>query len=136
MKRSEALLLRGIIESSVQYLDGNTSLKAIVLHSHWKENVSYVVGTKVQYNGKLWRSVQSHVSQTGWNPEDASSLWEQINETSKGTITDPIPYDRNMSLENGKYYTQDGVTYLCNRDTGNPVYNALSELVGLYVEVV
>ena len=40
-----------------------------------------------------------------------------------------------MALENGKYYIQDGVTYLCNRDTGNPVYNALSELVGLYVEI-
>lgn len=29
-----------------------------------------------------------------------------------------------------------GVTYLCNRDTGIAVYNALSELVGLYVEEV
>lgn len=41
-----------------------------------------------------------------------------------------------MALENGKYYTQDGVTYLCNRDTGSPVYHPLSELVGLYVEAV
>ena len=29
---------------------------------------------------------------------------------------------------------QDGKIYRCIRDTGNPVYNALSELVGLYVE--
>ena len=41
-----------------------------------------------------------------------------------------------MVLESGKYYSQDGVTYHCTRDTGNPVYHALSELVGLYVEVV
>jgi hypothetical protein len=41
-----------------------------------------------------------------------------------------------MALEHGKYYTQDGVTYLCIRDTGNPVYNHLSDLVGLYVEIV
>lgn len=41
-----------------------------------------------------------------------------------------------MALENGKYYTQSNVVYLCNRDTGNPVYNQLSDLVGLYVEVV
>ena len=39
-------------------------------------------------------------------------------------------------MENGKYYTQGGVLYLCNRDTGDPVYHALSELVGLYVVVV
>lgn len=33
-------------------------------------------------------------------------------------------------------YIQDGVTYLCNRNTVNPVYNPLSELVGIYVEEV
>ena len=35
-----------------------------------------------------------------------------------------------------KINTQDGVTYLCNRNTGNPVYHPLSALVGLYVEAV
>ena len=35
-----------------------------------------------------------------------------------------------------KSNTQDGVTYLCNRNTGQPVYNALADLVGLYVETV
>lgn len=38
--------------------------------------------------------------------------------------------------ENGKYYTQNGKTYLCNRDTVNAVYNQLSELVGIYVTEV
>ena len=76
-------------------------------------------------------------SQDGWEPSTATaSLWEQINETHAGTLYDPIPYSDNMALENGKYYTQDGVIYLCNRSTGQPVYNALADLVGLYVEVV
>lgn len=35
-----------------------------------------------------------------------------------------------------KYYTQNGALYLCNRDTVNPVYHALADLVGIYVEVV
>lgn len=30
----------------------------------------------------------------------------------------------------------DGVTYLCIRDTGSPVYHPLRELVGLYVKMV
>ena len=38
-------------------------------------------------------------------------------------------------MEAGKHYTQNGVTYLCNRDTVNPVYNDLAALVGIYVEV-
>ena len=41
-----------------------------------------------------------------------------------------------MALVSGKYYSQDGVTYLCNRDTTNPVYNPLRELAKIYVEVI
>ena len=53
-----------------------------------------------------------------------------------GTLENPIPYEGNMILENGKYYSQDGVTYLCNRDTINPVYNALKTLINIYVKEV
>lgn len=51
-------------------------------------------------------------------------------------MADPTPYDGNMELFAGLYYVQNGVTYLCNRSTGQPVYNTLAELVGLYVETV
>jgi hypothetical protein len=95
----------------------------------------YAVGHKVQYDGQLWRVLQAHTSQTGWEPENAPALWEQINETHSGTADDPIPYSGNMALVNGLYYTQDGLTYLCIRSTGVPVYNKLAELVDIYVEL-
>ena len=83
--------------------------------------------------GAVYRSLQNG---NVWLPENAPALWEQINETYSGTADDPIPYSGNMTLVNGLYYTQDGTVYLCIRDTGPPVYNALSDLVGLYVEVI
>ena len=61
------------------------------------------------------------------------SLYAEVCETHAGTLDDLIPYDGNMALENGKYYIQNSTIYLCNRDTVNPVYNPLSELVGIYV---
>jgi glycosyltransferase EpsD len=64
------------------------------------------------------------------------SLFARIDEAHVGTEDDPIPYSGNMALENGKYYTEGGKVYRCTRDTVNPVYNSLSALVGLYVEVV
>ena len=70
----------------------------------------------------------------GWNPETAASLWEVINETHVGTLGDPIPYDGNMALVSGLYYVQNGVIYLCTRDTVNPVYTGLDELVGIYTK--
>lgn len=118
-------------------VDDNTALRMLEFYPEWSAGQSYQSGYKVQRSGKLWRCIQAHTAITGWEPSMATaSLWEQICETHDGTLDDPIPYDGNMSLENGKYYIQDYAIYLCNRDTGNPVYNALSELVGIYVEVV
>lgn len=136
MKRSEALNLRKHIEDAVQSLPDAAALEAVVLHPVWKAGIAYTVGYKTQHNGKLWRCLQAHTSQSGWEPENVPALWEEICETHDGSLHDPIPYEDSMALENGKYYSQDGVTYLCNRDTVNPVYNPLSELVGIYVEIV
>lgn len=116
-------------------VDDNTALRMKWFYPTWEESKSYTAGFKVQYGGKLFRCVQGHTSQTGWEPStNTASLWEEICESHNGTIDDPIPYDGNMALENGKYYMQDGVIYKCVHDTVNPVYNALNELVGIYVE--
>ena len=71
---------------------------------------------------------------SAWEPENSPALWEEICEAHTGTLADPIPYSGNMELENGKYYIQDGFVYRCTRDTINPVYNALADLIGMYVE--
>lgn len=133
--RSEEVLAM-LIPQQINTLavDDNTALRMLAYYPEWAADTTYTVGYKVRRNGKLWRVVQAHTSQTGWEPENAASLWEQINETHAGTMDDPIPYSGNMALMAGLYYMQDWVIYKCTRDTGNPVYHSLSELVGLYVE--
>ena len=115
-------------------VDDNMALRMLDFYPEWSAGTAYTVGYKVRRDGKLWRVLQAHTSQTGWEPENAASLWEQINETHAGTIDNPIPYSGNMALTYGLYYMQDWVIYKCTRDTGNPVYHALNELAGLYVE--
>ena len=118
-------------------VDDNTALRMTEFYPEWTSGQAYTAAYKVQYGGNLWRCMQAHTAQSGWEPSTATaSLWEQICESHDGTLADPIPYSGNMTLENGKYYTQDGATYLCTRDTGNPVYNALADLVGIYVDTV
>lgn len=114
-------------------VDDNTALRMRDFYPKWAAGQAYTAGHKVQHGGKLWSCLQSHTSQTGWEPENAPALWTEICETHDGTLADPIPYDGNMALESGKYYIQDYTIYLCTRDTGNPVYNPLAELVGIYV---
>ena len=126
-----------LIRQSVNALevDDNTALRMLDFYPEWVEDVGYDVGYKVRYGGRLWRVVQAHTSQAGWEPENAASLWEQINETHSGTAEDPIPYEGNMVLEQGKHYVQDYVIYLCSRDTVYSVYHPLSELTA-YVEAI
>lgn len=118
-------------------VDDNTALRMTEFYPEWESGVAYTAGYKVQRSATLWRCMQAHTSQSGWEPSTATAgLWEQICENHDGTLADPIPYSGNMALENGKYYTQDGAMYLCTRDTGSPVYNALADLVGIYVDTV
>lgn len=135
---TESEVNRMLIRQQINALsvDDNTALRMLEFYPEWSASQAYTAGYKVQYGGKLWRCLQAHTSQTGWEPENAASIWEEICETHSGTLDDPIPYSGNMSLESGKYYIQDYVIYLCNRDTINPVYNPLADLVGLYVETV
>lgn len=119
-------------------VDDNTALRMKEFYPSWESGKAYSVGYKVRYKDKLWKCRQAHTAQVGWEPGETGteSLWEQVCETHGGTLDDPIPYDGNMALEEGKHYHQEFVIYRCVRATGAPVYHALSGLVGLYVEVV
>lgn len=107
-----------------------------------KEGDTVVKGDKFTYEGKLYAVLQDHTILPHYFPSiNTAALYVEVTPDyteegeEYGTLENPIPYEGNMVLENGKYYTQGGVTYLCNRDTINPVYHALAELVNLYVEV-
>ena len=117
-------------------VDDQTAYRMREFYSAWAAGQSYSVGYKLLYGGKLYKVVQAHTSQADWTPDVVPALFTRIDEQHDGTKYDPIPYDGNMAIESGKYYSQDGVTYRGTRDTVNPVYQPLAELVGLYVEAV
>ena len=127
-----ALLIRQQINTLS--VDDSTALRMREFYPVWEAGQDYPEGFKVQRGGALYKALQTHTGQADWEPENAPSLWTEICESHSGTLDDPIPYSGNMALESGKYYIQDYVIYLCTRDTINPVYNPLVELVGLYVE--
>ena len=135
--------LRPYIEQAAQSLLDADGLKAKALYPHWealvkKGSVKAEEGYRFIYNGDLYKCVHPDPAfQSDWVPGNGTAaLYVRIDEAHAGTLADPIPYDGNMELKAGLYYTQSGVTYLCNRNTGQPVYNSLAELVGLYVEMV
>mgnify|MGYP005758140275 CR=1 FL=1 len=129
-----------VARMQAQSLDDAQALTVKAIYPRRDEVIGQAVkqGFKFLYNDILFKVIQPDglIIQEQYIPgEGTESLYAVINETNAGTQEDPIPYAGNMALENGKYYGQDGVIYLCNRDTEIPVYQALKDLVGLYVEV-
>lgn len=128
-----------VARMQAQSLDDAQALTVKVIYPQWSEVIGQTVamGYKFLYGDILYKTIQDNLQiQEQWIPgEGTESLYAVIDETHAGTQEDPIPYNGNMALENGKYYSQDGVIYLCNRDTEIPVYQALKDLVGLYVTV-
>ena len=130
--------LRRTIEGLAEdHLTDAEGLENVELFPWYEVGVDYAVGDRFQYDGELYKVLQAHTSQQSWVPGTGTeSLYVKVDDIHAGTAEDPIPYNGNMELIENLYYTQDGVLYRCTRSTGTAVYNALSELVGLYVEVV
>ena len=132
---------RMLIASQINSLtvDDSTALRMREFYPEWKDLIGTTVdkaGFKFTHGGELYKTIpEQHTFQADWVPgEGTESLYTRIDESHAGTLTDPIPYSGNMALEAGKYYSQSGAVYLCTRDTVNPVYSDLADLVGLYVE--
>lgn len=130
-----ALKLRPLIEKAAESLGDAEAAEAVQLFPPWMHDTTYQEGKRLRFNGRLYKVLQAHTSQNIHPPGSAGTeaLYAVIDVTHAGTLSDPIPYVGNMALESGMYYSQDGITYLCTRDTGIPVYNSLAVLVGLYV---
>lgn len=113
--------------------------KAVMIplcYDAWTTDKAYKVGDRVECDGKLWKCRQEHTSQENWKPSiETASLWEVIDVEHAGTLEDPIPYDQTMTVYNGKYYLEAGITYKCVRDSGQPLYATCASLVGNYFEV-
>lgn len=139
----EATNWKSAIESAIQYVDDETALDIIPLYPLWEDLVvegwvAENAGFKFSHEGKLYKTISPNSTfAENWVPGvGTESIYTCINETNSGDTTDPIPYDGNMELVEGNYYVQNDVVYHCIRGTGTPVYHALADLVGTYVEVV
>lgn len=126
-------------------IEDSKSLRMLEYYPIWENLVAQNVqltdddfeNFKFTYQDELYKVIKPHTFSSAWVPGNGTeSLYIRIDEEHDGDVYDPIPYEGNMVLVNGKYYTQDNVVYLCFRDTVNQVNNPLSELVEIYVKIV
>lgn len=133
----QAKAIRNSMNTVTANLTDEQALEVIELYMPWVVGEAVAVGDMRRDKGKLYRCRQAHTTQADWPPELTPALWAVINETHAGTIDDPIPAERGMEYEYGKYYLdpEDGKIYLCQYGdaTGTVILQYLPhELIGIY----
>lgn len=141
--------LVGYLKASTIAVDDKTALLGAELYPQWEtlsDGSEIAQGVRVRHADVLWKCIKTHNKQANWAPSiHTASLWTAISDnTHAGTIDDPIPVPEQLTkfeYEWGKYYSENGVKYLCNRDKGVPgekyeLSYKPSQLVGHYFEIV
>lgn len=140
-----------VAKTSAQSLPDTLALQAAALYDDFEDVIGREVdqGFKFRYDGKVWKTIQPKmIIQSIYPPGvGTESLYAVINETNAGTISDPIPAQANMEYEYGKYYSENGVIYLCKRggltdEQAEAMYGQKitlqftpSQLIGQYFEI-
>lgn len=136
MKQEHAYKIKEMMHKASASLSDTDALQAVELFAEWATDTDYSVDERIRYEGVLYKCRQAHTSQSIYTPDMIPALWEVVAEPGQGDTPDnPIPYNQSMAIEEGKFYIENDVIYLCIRDSGVPLYTALANVVGNYVEV-
>ena len=66
------------INLSLGAMDDTTSLDFVTLFPVWVTDIYCNAGDRLQYDGKLYRVVQAHTTQEGWEPPNVPALFSEI----------------------------------------------------------
>ena len=90
-------------------------------------------------DAKTYKTMQSSFIFDGtYRPEQegTESLFSVIDLECTGTQSNPIPYNINMAVEKGKFYSFKNKLYECIRSSGQPLYATPNSLLGNYFKAL
>lgn len=76
--QEKARALRPLIERAAASLSDEDALGGVELFPAWAAGVAYTTDERIRYGGKLYRCVQAHTSQIGWEPDKTPALWTEV----------------------------------------------------------
>ena len=75
-------ILRTLISSNsekiVSTFTDENAVKVIDLYPVWTVGISVAKDSRYQYNGKLYKCVQAHTTQSDWQPDVTPALWVKV----------------------------------------------------------
>ena len=93
------------MDTALATLPDENAVDAVTLFQGWRPGEDYAVDYRLQYGGKLYRVVQAHTSQAGWEPSVTPALFTEIAKPGE------IPVWRQPTGAQDAYMTGDKVHY-------------------------
>lgn len=90
------------------------ALDAITLFPKWEENIEVSEGKRYQYNGSLYKVIQAHTTQAGWEPDLTPSLWNKVSLEEWPEWVQPT--GAHDAYNTGDKVTHNGVKYISDVD--------------------
>lgn len=113
-QRENAAAIAFVVLAETGQIDAVTAAEQSTLFAEWVPGVKYTVGNLRQYGGVLYRCVQDHTSQEGWEPDKATSLWAVTSDPAEEwpAWSQPVgaqdAYSAGAKVShNGKHWTSD-----------------------------
>ena len=104
--------LRPFIEKAAISLDDADAIEAVQLFPEWSaEAEKYEKDVRVKFDNILYKCLQEHVPQEGWNPVAAPSLWAKVLIPDENVIPDWEQPDSTNAYQIGDKVKFEGKTY-------------------------
>ena len=115
MNRADAERYRAHIEEAAESLSDEAALLTPEMFKHWRIGMSVVTDERIYYdaNDKLYKVVQAHTTQAGWEPDLTPALFTEVAKPGE------IPVWRQPTGAQDAYMIGDKVYYPTAED---PVY--------------
>lgn len=85
------------------------------MYPEWEVDISYAAGERIKYNSKLYRCLQAHTSQIGWEPPLTPALW--VRTVPDGDIPDWVqPTGAQDAYNTGDKVKHNGSTWVSDVD--------------------
>jgi len=102
---ARARQLRAMIEKASASLSDTDALSAVTLFPAWKAGIVVTANERYEYDAKLYRCVQPHTTQDGWEPDKTPALWTEVAKPGE------IPVWRQPTGAQDAYMTGDKVHF-------------------------
>ena len=116
ISRTRAYALRALIVKASASLPDEDALEAVELFPLWAADTAYEADQRIRYEDRLYRCVQAHTSQDGWEPPAVPALWTEVAKPGE------IPVWKQPTGAQDAYNTGDLVHY---PDVDGPVYRSI-----------